>query len=231
MADTKITGLAANTSLADGDVFEHVDVSDTSMAGTGTNKYMTAANVWAYMLAKLLAADGAGSGLDADLLDGQSSAYYLAASAYTAADVLTKLLTVDGSGSGLDADLLDGSSSAAFLKLVSGGAAVEDIGAIESNVSTISATGSTETLDTSVFGFFDETMDQACTFTFSNPAPSGKGTTFTMILRGAFTPTFPGSVDWGNAIAPTYTTPALYVFTTVDAGTTWLGAQVGRAFA
>jgi hypothetical protein len=58
--------------------------------------------------------DGAGSGLDADLLDGQSSAFYLAASSYTAADVLSKLLTVDGSGSGLDADLLDGQSSAAF---------------------------------------------------------------------------------------------------------------------
>lgn len=63
--------------------------------------------------------DGAGSGLDADLLDGQDGAYYanivarlgftpLAASAYTAADVLAKLVTVDGAGSGLDADLLDG---------------------------------------------------------------------------------------------------------------------------
>lgn len=35
-------------------------------------------------------------------------AIYLAASAYTAADVLTKIKTVDGSGSGLDADLLRG---------------------------------------------------------------------------------------------------------------------------
>lgn len=52
--------------------------------------------------------DGSGSGLDADLLDGLDSTYFLAASSYTAADVLSKLLTVDGSGSGLDADLLDG---------------------------------------------------------------------------------------------------------------------------
>lgn len=66
-------------------------------------------------LAGLLAVDGAGSGLDADLLDGQSGAYYLAASSYTAADVLAKLLTVDGSGSGLDADLLDGQSGAYYL--------------------------------------------------------------------------------------------------------------------
>ncbi len=58
--------------------------------------------------------DGTGSGLDADLLDGQSSAFYLAASAYTAADVLAKLLTVDGSGTGLDADLLDSHDTAYF---------------------------------------------------------------------------------------------------------------------
>lgn len=63
--------------------------------------------------------DGAGSGMDADLLDGQQGSYYTAITArlgytpldaadYTAADVKAKLLTVDGSGSGVDADLLDG---------------------------------------------------------------------------------------------------------------------------
>lgn len=63
--------------------------------------------------------DGAGSGLDADLLDGQQGSFYadvvgrlgytpLNATAYSAADVKAKLLTVDGSGSGVDADLVDG---------------------------------------------------------------------------------------------------------------------------
>ena len=79
----------------------------------------TPLNVTAYtaadVLAKLLTVDGAGSGLDADLLDGQSSAFYLAASAYNAADVLNKLLTVDGAGSGIDADLLDGQQGAYYL--------------------------------------------------------------------------------------------------------------------
>jgi hypothetical protein len=116
------------------------------------------------------------------------------------------------------------------LSLVAGGASVEDIGAVESNVNTVATSGATETLDTSVYGVHDVTMDQACTFTFSNPAPSGKATIFTLILRGAFTPTFPAAVDWGDASAPTYTTPSVYTFLTVDAGTTWLGAQVGKAF-
>jgi hypothetical protein len=61
--------------------------------------------------------DGAGSGMDADLLDGQQGNYYLAASAYTAGDVKAKLVTVDGSGSGIDADTLDGLQAAAFALL------------------------------------------------------------------------------------------------------------------
>jgi hypothetical protein len=60
------------------------------------------------VLTPLLSVDGPASGLDADLLDGQQGAYYLAAASYTASDVLTKIKTVDGAGSGLDADLLDG---------------------------------------------------------------------------------------------------------------------------
>lgn len=117
------------------------------------------------------------------------------------------------------------------LSLVAGGASVEDIGAVEANVNTVAVTGATETLDTSVFQVHDCTMDQNCTFTFSNPAPSGKCSSFVLILRGAFTPTLPAAVDWSTGSAPTYTSPSMYTFTTVDAGSTWLGAQVGRAFA
>lgn len=60
------------------------------------------------ILAALTTIDGAGSGLDADLLDGQQGAYYLPAADYVASDILAKLLTVDGDGSNLNADLLDG---------------------------------------------------------------------------------------------------------------------------
>lgn len=122
-------------------------------------------------------------------------------------------------------------TAADYLPLVAGGASVENVGAIESNVNTVATTGSTETLDTSLYAVHDCTMDQNCTFTFSNPAPSGKNTTFMLILRGAHTPTFPASVDWPDASAPTYSTPTVYIFTTIDAGTTWLGQSVGKAFA
>lgn len=116
------------------------------------------------------------------------------------------------------------------LQKVAAGASVENIGAIESNVNVVAATGATETLDLATYGVHDCTMDEACEFTFSNPAPSGKATIFSLILRGAFTPTLPASIDWAGS-APTYTTPSQYVFTTVDGGASYLGQQVGAAFA
>lgn len=90
----------------------------------------------ASILPTVLAGDGSGSGLDADLLDGQDSAAFAAAAhAHDGADitsgavaepridallardaeVLPTVLAGDGSGSGLDADLLDGLDSTAFV--------------------------------------------------------------------------------------------------------------------
>lgn len=85
----------------------------------------------------VLAADGTGSGLDADLLDGVQGAGYALVSHVHAGEDITSgtvadariastitrdsevfsiVLANDGSGSGLDADLLDGLSSLAFVK-------------------------------------------------------------------------------------------------------------------
>jgi|GEM_PF-1799016 len=59
-----------------------------------------------------------GTGSPASVLTrGDGDTRYVAAAAYTAADVLAKLTTVDGAGSGLDADLLDGLNSTAFARL------------------------------------------------------------------------------------------------------------------
>lgn len=78
---------------------------------SGGSAVVTAAN----MLTNILAVDGPGSNIDADLLDGQHGAYYLPAASYTAADVLAKLLTVDGPGSNIDADTVDGIQAANIL--------------------------------------------------------------------------------------------------------------------
>lgn len=74
----------------------------------------------AAILTLLKTVDGATSGLDADLLDGEHKSAFQLASGYTAADVLAKLLTVDGIGSGLDADKLDGVEGAGYATAAQG---------------------------------------------------------------------------------------------------------------
>lgn len=73
------------------------------------------------------------------------------------------------------------------------------------------------------------TMDQDTTFTF--PTPTLDGCAFSLWVKGAFTPTFPGTVVWADGTPPTYADDSLYVFQTFDGGTNWIGALVGSALA
>ena len=97
--------------------------------------------------------------------------------------------------------------------------------------SAIGNVGATRTLDLNDANFFSATLDQACTFTFSNPAASGDFCGFSLALTngGAFTITYPASVDFVGGVAPTLTAAGLdlLVFLTYDGGTTYLGLVAG----
>ena len=78
------------------------------------------------------------------------------------------------------------------------------------------------------------------TFTFTNPPASGTAYTFSIeIIQDAsasgFTVTWPSSVDWPAATAPTLTATAsakdIFVFTSRDGGTNWYGFTAGQALA
>jgi len=85
---------------------------------------------------------------------------------------------------------------------------------------------------------FSHTLTENTTFTFSNPASSGKVSAFTLKLvqdasASGYTVTWPTSVDWPSATAPTLTATAsavdYFVFITHDGGTTWYGFTSGQA--
>jgi hypothetical protein len=85
---------------------------------------------------------------------------------------------------------------------------------------------------------FSHTLTENTTFTFSNPASSGKVSAFTLKLvqdasASGYTVTWPTSVDWPSATAPTLTATAsavdYFVFITHDGGTTWYGFTAGQA--
>jgi hypothetical protein len=101
----------------------------------------------------------------------------------------------------------------------------------------ISTTNAT-TVDCEAANSFSHTLTENTTFTFSNPPASGTAYSFSIeIIQDAsasgFTVTWPASVDWPAATAPTLTATAsakdVFVFTTRDGGTNWYGFTAGQA--
>ena len=85
---------------------------------------------------------------------------------------------------------------------------------------------------------FSHTLTEATTFTFSNPPASGTAYSMSIeIIQDAsasgYAITWPTSVDWPSATAPTLTATAsakdVFVFYTRDGGTNWYGFTAGQA--
>jgi hypothetical protein len=85
---------------------------------------------------------------------------------------------------------------------------------------------------------FSHTLTENTTFTFSNPPASGTAYSFSIeIIQDAsasgYTVTWPSSVDWPAATAPTLTATAsakdVFIFTTRDGGSNWYGFTAGQA--
>jgi hypothetical protein len=100
----------------------------------------------------------------------------------------------------------------------------------------IGNTVASQTIDITSGNVITATLNVATTtFTFSNPSASGSCCSFTLILTqdgsGSRAVTWPASVDWASATAPTLSTGAsdvdIFAFITVDAGTRWYGFTAG----
>ena len=104
----------------------------------------------------------------------------------------------------------------------------------------VTSTSNATTVDCHAANSFSHTLTENTTFTFSNPPASGTSYSFSIeIIQDAsasgFTVTWPASVDWPAATAPTLTATAsakdIFVFTTRDGGTNWYGFTAGQALA
>jgi len=103
----------------------------------------------------------------------------------------------------------------------------------------VTSSSNSTTVDLQTSTNFSHTLTENTTFTFSNPASSGNVSSFTLkIVQDAsasgYTVTWPTSVDWSSATAPTLTATAsaidYFVFITHDGGTNWYGFTAGQAF-
>jgi len=88
-------------------------------------------------------------------------------------------------------------------------------------------------VDLELGNVFTYTLSGGQTLTFTNPAASGTACSFSLIITngGSATLTYPSSVDWAAATAPTLTASGIDIltFTTIDGGTIWYGIVSGLA--
>lgn len=112
-----------------------------------------------------------------------------------------------------------------------------DNGTIEEST-TITSSSNAATLNLRDGNSFLHDLTENVTYTFSNPAASGKLSMFTLKIiqdSSARTITWPSSVDWAAATAPTLTATNngvdVFVFFTIDGGTTYYGFTAGQAMA
>jgi hypothetical protein len=107
-----------------------------------------------------------------------------------------------------------------------------------SETTAITSSSNAATLDLQAGDNFTHTLTENVTYTFSNPAASGKASAFTLKVvqdsgASGYTITWPASVDWAAATAPTLTATAsavdYFVFITTDGGTNYYGFVAGQA--
>jgi hypothetical protein len=115
------------------------------------------------------------------------------------------------------------------------GVTIFDGGVAEDETSITSSTGAA-TINCRDGNVFTHTLSEDVTYTFSNAPVSGRSFGFTLKVvqdSTARTITWPASVDWALATAPTISTLSgqvdVFVFFTHDGGTNWYGFTAGQA--
>jgi len=106
----------------------------------------------------------------------------------------------------------------------------------EQNSTAITSSSNAATINLRDSDNFTHTLSENVTYTFSNPAASGRVSAFTLKViqdSSARTITWPGTVDWPGGTAPTLSTGSgnvdVFVFVTYDGGTNYYGFTAGQA--
>jgi len=135
----------------------------------------------------------------------------------------------------LDITTLGATEASKAVTADANGVVTFDNGKIEEST-VITSSSNAATLNLTDGDNFTHTLTENVTYTFSNPAASGKVSAFSLKVTQdttARTITWPSSVDWAAATAPTLTATSggvdVFVFVTYDGGTNYYGFTAGQA--
>jgi len=150
------------------------------------------------------------------------------------------IATQDANSVNIDGGAIDGTAIGANSASTGVFTSLETTGGFTEDAEAITSSSNAATLDLSSATNFTHTLTENVTYTFSNPATSGKASAFTLkVVQDAsasgYTITWPSSVDWPAGTAPTLTATAsavdYFVFITTDGGTNYYGFTAGQALA
>ena len=153
-------------------------------------------------------------------------------------DGTTPVTGIDINSGAIDGTAIGANSASTgeFTTLVA--SSIETTGGFTEDAEAITSSSNAATLDLSTATNFTHTLTENVTYTFSNPASSGKASAFTLkVVQDSTdrTITWPASVDWAAATAPTLSSGSgavdYFVFITTDGGTTYYGFTAGQALA
>ena len=134
----------------------------------------------------------------------------------------------------LDIATLGTSAASKVVTADANGVVTFDNGTIEETTA-ITSSSSAATINLRDGNTFTHTLSEAVTYTFSNPASSGKASIFTLKViqdSSARAITWPNTVDWAGGTAPTLSSGNadvdVFVFFTVDGGSNYYGFTAGQ---
>jgi hypothetical protein len=222
IAGTSVTSTAAELNILDGvtSTAAELNILDGSSAGTIVNSkgvvYGSSGEVNATTL-QIAGTSITSTAAELNILDGVTA---------TAAELNYLDITTLGTTAASKAVTADANGVVKF-----------DNGIQEEQI-TITSSSNAATLNLNDGTNFLHDLTENVTYTFSNPAASGYASIFTLkVIQGssARAITWPNSVDWVAATAPTLTASDngvdYFVFITIDGGTTYYGFVAGQALA
>ena len=199
---------------------------------TSTQKYKTVnftVNTLKSFVNTVIPLTGAGSTIDTEDLTASralisNSSGKVAVSSVTSTELASLDITTLGTSQASKAVTADANGVVTF-----------DNGKIEESTA-ITSSSNAATLNLRDGDNFTHTLSENVTYTFSNPAASGKVSSFTLKViqdSSARAITWPASVDWAASTAPTLSTGSgnvdVFVFATYDGGITYYGFTAGQA--